>query len=415
MAIPRFLRIGSWILYDFANVLYSMNIISLYFALWVTVNMQGEDILYSLSLSLSMLCSALSAPLLGAASDQLNKRMPFFIFLVLGCTFFTSFISAFHRLWFGLLCFSLANYCYQLAEVFYNALLPSISENKQIGRISGYGIGFGYLGTIIGLILVSPFVLKYGRGAAFLPTALYYLLFSLPCFLFVKDAVFGKTTEPFKIKQVLKTACQTTLHTLVHIKKHRSLLYFFISAFVALNAVSTVYIFMSVYIKKVIGFSDSQMITYYMICSVFAIIGSIVSGALTDLFGAQKILSGVYLLWCFTLLLAVFSFHPALFWIVGPLAGISLGATWTSARTLVVHLSPPHSVGEIFGFYGLIGRTSSIAGPLIWGLCIYVFKWAGLIKYRIAVGILLLFIIAGFLILQRVPNQTKTDKDNLPS
>ena len=134
--VSKKIQLFSWIMYDLANVLYSMNIISLYFALWVTVDMQGEDILYSLALSLTMLCSALSAPILGAASDQLQKRMPFLIILAMGCAIFTSVIGVFHSLLFGLICFSLANYCYQLAEVFYNSLLPLISDNQKIGRIS---------------------------------------------------------------------------------------------------------------------------------------------------------------------------------------------------------------------------------------------------------------------------------------
>lgn len=412
MTIHRNIRVASWIMYDFANVLYSMNIISLYFALWVTVDMKGEDILYSLALSISMLCSAISAPILGAASDQLHKRMPFFITLAVSAAILTSFIGTIHSLFIGLLFFSLANYCYQLAEVFYNALLPSLCEDGQVGRLSGYGIGFGYFGTIAGLLLVKPFVLKHGYSAAFFPTAFYYLLFSLPCFLFVKDVLSPSEKSTFHLKQTLLTAYRTTKDTLYHIKQFPGLLDFFMATFIALNAVSTIYIFMSVYIKKVIGFSDAQMIMYYMICSVFAIVGSIMSGFVTDHLGAKKTLSNVFILWCIVLLLAIFSFHPALFWIVGPLAGISLGATWTSARTLVVHLSPKEMIGEIFGFYGLIGRTSSIAGPLVWGACVYFFKFAGVQKYRIALFILLIFIVIGWIILQRVPGSGSSGQES---
>lgn len=417
----RHITISAWALYEFASSLFSMNIISLYFALWVTIDMHGEDIFYSCALSISMLLSAISAPILGAASDRLQKRMPFIIATALLCAISTSFIGQLHHLWLGLVLFAIANYGYQLAEVFYNALLPTICETEKLGTISGYGIGFGYFGTIAGLLLVSPFVLKYGRPAAFLPTACFYLLFALPCFFFVKDKAITTAKTPFRFKEVLHDAFSKTKNTITHIKQYKNLLDFMIAAFLALNAVSTIYIFMSVYIKKVIGFSDSKMITYYMICSVFAIAGSFACGYITDRLGTKRTFSYALALWCITLIMALISLNPNLFWVVGPLAGISLGSTWTSARTLVVQLSPEDMVGEVFGFYGLIGRSASIMGPLLWGASVYAFRSFGVQKYRITVFMLLLFIIAGLWYVQRVPEPEKNlglrkgkDRENHP-
>lgn len=395
------LTILSWSMYDFANTIFAMNVISLYFALWVTVDMKGEDILYSWVLSGSMLLAAVSSPIMGAISDRLGRRMPFLMFFTLICCVFTALIGLANKLVLGLLFFAIANFCYQTAAIFYNALLPQISTKGRIGRVSGYGVSLGYCGAIAGLLLVRPFVLKMGRQAAFIPTAILFLLFSLPCFLFVKDRVVDKRN---KFELQIKETFRKIKETLMHIREYPALFNFLIASFIALNAINTVMVFMSVYTKKVMGFTDPEIITFYIVSTVFAIPGSFVTGFIADRFGAKRTLSIVLGLWCISILLAAISFSKIAFWIVGPLVGICLGATWTSSRALVVDLSPPQMLGEVFGFYGLVGKSASIIGPLIWGLCVWTFGFLGILKYRLAILSLLLFLVLGLIILQKVPN-----------
>lgn len=402
MKINKKLTIFSWSMYDFANTIFAMNVISLYFALWVTVDMKGEDILYSLALSGSMLLAAISSPVMGAISDRLGRRMPLLIFFTLICCLFTALIGLTNRLFLGLLLFAIANFCHQTATIFYNALLPQISGKGQVGRVSGYGTGIGYCGTIAGLLLVRPFVLRYGRQAAFIPTAILFILCSLPCFLFVKDRLANKRDKPdFQIRGAFKKIKEI----FVDIKQYPGLFNFLIAAFMAINAISTILVFMSVYTKKVIGFTDSEIITFYTVSTIFAIVGSFIAGFITDKFGSKRTLSIVLGLWCISILLAIASFSKAMFWVVGPLVGICLGATWASARALVVDLSLPKMVGEVFGFYGLVGKSASIIGPLIWGLIVWAFGFLGILKYRLAIFALLLFLGIGYLFFRKVPDK----------
>ena len=360
------LTIFSWSVYDFANTIFAMNVISLYFALWVTVDMKGEDILYSLALSGSMLLVAISSPIMGTMSDRVGRRMPFLILFT------------------------------------FNALLPQVSGKNKIGRVSGYGTSLGYCGTIAGLLLVRPFVLKYGRQAAFIPTAILFLLFSLPCFLFVKDRLVERR-EKFELQ--IRGAFKKTKETFLNIKQYPGLFNFLIAAFIALNAINTIIVFMSVYVKKVIGFTDPEIITFYIVSTVFAIMGSFAAGFITDRLGSKRVLLGALRLWCASILLVIISFSKTTFWIVGPLVGICLGATWTSSRALVVDLSPPQMVGEVFGFYSLAGKSASIIGPLIWGLIVWAFGFLGILKYRLAIFALLLFLGVGYLFLRKVPDK----------
>lgn len=405
MKINKKLTLFSWSMYDFANTIFAMNVISLYFALWVTVDMQGEDILCSWVLSGSMLLAALCSPIMVTVSDRLGRRMPFLMFFTLTCCSFTALIGLINKLVLGLLFFAIANFCYQTAAIFYNALLPEISAKGQIGRVSGYGVSLGYCGTIAGLLLVRPFVLRYGRQAAFIPTAVFFLLFSLPCFLFVKDRL-AERMDGSGIRII--DSFRKIKETLIHIREYPGLFNFLVAAFIALNAINTIMIFMSVYTKKVMGFTDPEIITFYIVSTVFAILGSFVTGFITDRFGSKRILGVVLELWCISILLAAISFSKTAFWVVGPLVGICLGATWTSALVLVVDLSPPQMVGEVFGFYGLVGKSASIIGPIMWGLCIWGFGSLGILKYRLAILGLLLFLGLGFIILQKVPNTIQT-------
>ena len=400
MKVSRGFKIFSWSMYDFANTIFAMNVITLYFALWVTVDKRGEDLLYGAFLSFSMLLSALTAPILGAVSDRVGKRMPFLIIFTVCCCIFTALIGLINQLFIGLILFALANYCFQTADIFYNSLLPHVSGEGRVGRVSGYGTGLGYVGTIAGLLLVSPFVVKYGRQAAFLPTAILFFIFALPCFFFVKDNFItheAQTGDGWW--QVIYKAFAKIKNTIINFKNYPGLLGFLIAIFISFNAINTTFVFMSIYTKKVMGFSDVEIISFYLVSSVFAIFGAFVAGFITDRLGAKNTLMGVLVLWCVAMLVAMLSYNKIIFWIIGPVVGINLGATWTSARALAVKLAPKEMVGEVFGFYGLMGKTASIIGPLIWGFTVYAFGSLGTVKYRIAIGFLSGFLVLGLIVL----------------
>ena len=161
-----FLPAFSWILYDFANTIYSMNVVTMYFSLWITVNLARADMWVSVSNSLSMALVAVTMPILGAYSDFYSKRLRFLWWFTLACVLGTAAIGVVgYTMPIGLLLvllaavfYVVANYAYQGALVFYNALLPVVAPPSRMGKISGFGVGMGYLGAIVGLLLVMPFV-----------------------------------------------------------------------------------------------------------------------------------------------------------------------------------------------------------------------------------------------------------------
>jgi len=377
----------AWAMYDFANNIFAMNVISLYFALWVTVDKGGEDIFYSFALSASMLLSAVAAPVVGMISDKLGSRRVFLVGFTLLSVIFTALIGVTKSLFLGLFYFAVANLGYQLAATVYNALLPQVSEKRTMGRASGYGKAVGYMGAIAGLFLVRPFVEAGGRQAAFMPTAALFLLFALPCFIFVKDTAL--IARP-KLK-------------MVDPRDNKGLMRFLLASFVVLNAISTIMVFMSVYANKVIGFSDAEINSFLIVSTLVGILGCFTIGFITDKIGAKSTLMFIILLWCGLLALAALSRSKPVFWVVGPLGGVALGSTWVVSRVLAIELAPKDAVAQVFGLFGLTACISAITGPLIWGTIVWYLRPMGLIKYRIALMSLVVFCAVGLWLLKGVP------------
>ncbi len=126
-------------------------------------------------------------PLIGSRCDRLGKRIP----LLASLTYFLLFppdssafsMSSCRDSFF----FALANYGFHAALVPYDALLPSVSRGYSVGKVAGIGVALGYVGAIVGIMMVKPFVSEAGRASAFIPTAILFLLFSLPCFFLVRE------------------------------------------------------------------------------------------------------------------------------------------------------------------------------------------------------------------------------------
>jgi len=395
--------IASWAFYDFANTIFSMNVISLYFALWVTVDHGGQDILYSIALSGSMLAVAISAPVFGTISDQTGRRRFPLILLTIISVFATALIGQASQLWMGLLLFVIANYCYQSALVFYNGMLPSVARQSNVGMISGYGVALGYIGSIAGLSLVEPFVTDGGRSAAFLPTAILFLVFAIPCFLYVKDP----SPKPFYVD--IGQSFRTLKKTITDASDYHVLLKFFVVHFLILDVVNTIIAFMSVYAHKVIGFYGKQIKRFLILSTVFAMLGSLIIGWLVKHKGTVFSYGLVLWIWLTALTLIVISPGETLFWAVGPLAGVGMGGVWVTSRVIVVELSPPEKVGEFFGIYSLAGKMASIVGPLLWGSVVWIFQDTQTLKYRAAVGALLLITIATIFLFNTLKKQMQTN------
>ena len=449
---PRLQR-ASWALYDFANTIFSMNVATLYFSVWLISDLGASNTVYAVGNGISSLLVVISVPVLGALSDARGRRKPWVVgFTLLCCAACvalgilgehtlplageatiggTSLTAAWHPTigTFGwvLVAFVIANYAYQAAQPFYNAMLPELVPAEEQGRLSGIGTAVGYVGTIVGLILVVPFfngalpllgtlpaslmttlraVVPFtshaGRVSTFVPTAILFALFSLPLALFCRDRVSSAQRKPV----AWKAAFRDVAHTLRDARDHHGALPFILASFLYQDAVGTIVSFMAIYAVKAMGFARGAETTLFLVLTVPAIAGSYVAGRLVDRLGARRTLVLTIVGWIVLLIAMVVVPTQRAFWIVGLLIGAIFGGIPTAERPMLLSLVPEAEAGRFFSLMLLSSRAAAVAGPLIWSLTVDGLEptHGSGFAYRAAVLTVAAMFAASLLLLRRVPS-----------
>ncbi len=393
-------NVFAWSMYDLSNTAFSALFVTFFFPLYIKETLGGTEFQIGLVFGLSMLFVGLIVPVLGALSDILKRRLPFIIISTLLCVVFTSvtgFVSLLPALLFGLF----AIFFYHAALTTYNALLPSISNKKDVGFISGIGTAFGYVGTLASLAMAWIIFLLFGWDSEFAlklmfpATGIFFLILSLPTFFMIREKGNHAVVSFRRIISSIKEVCNTVRH----FSKHKGMPSFLIALFSYVDAINAVIIFLFLYARQQIGLSIQDFMIVYVIFSVAATLGSLMFGRLVDRIGAKKCLSIAGILWILVVLVLLFNPNYWSFVGVGMLGGIALGAVWTSSRPMLLSLSPKHNVGQFFGYTELADKFSGILGPIIFGAL------ASWYNYSIALTSLLVFFVIGFFVLQKVPEK----------
>ncbi len=423
------LAVWSWVLYDFSNTIFSISILSYFFPLWLGDELGAGADTVNYLVALSALLVVVTAPVLGSIADLRQKRRPYLVVLTVFAVLFTAGLDFTGGvLVVAAALFVAADVCYQSALVFYNSLLPVVSAGRGAGRISGYGTAAGYVGTILALILLTFFVAEqtffgvtfggpeaardllgplgtwidtFGEpnSNAFIPTAVLYLLFSLPAFLFVPDKAV-RAPRPVH----LATAYKSLFTTARSMKEYAGLGTFMVATVLYTDAANTAIANTALYAREVFGMEQAQIQTLLLFSTVFAGVGSVGFGFASDRFGPKKTLVTVLVLWLVAIFVTALAVAPWMLLLAGPLVGMALGGTWTVSRTMLLALSPPDRVGEFFGVYALAGKLSAVAGPVLTAVILSTLEGYGTVSYRIAIGSLALILGLGLFLLLRVPD-----------
>ena len=442
----------SWALYDFSNTIFSMNIATLFFAVWLIDDVGASNTMAAVASSLSSVLVVLSIPIFGAISDATQRRKPWVVGFTLIAVGMTALLGVIGQTMIPLVgeavrnptvstytlaglpaiailtAFVLANWAYQGAMPFYNAMMFELAPPGELGRLSGAGTALGYIGAIAGILLVSPFfngaipvvgelsagtldflrsVVPFtnhaGRVSAFVPTALLFLLFSLPLFIFCRD----HNTRTGKQSVAWREAFQGVLQTLRDSKKYPGALMFLLASFLYQDAIGTIIQYMALYAVKAMGFEEGQEVTLFVVLTVPAAIGSFFIGMLVDRIGPKRSLVLVISGWVVLLLAMIVVPNRMSFWIVGALIGLIFGGVATSERPLLLTLVPDVEAARFFSLMVLSSRAAAIVGPLIWGLTV-----DGLLPafgtgfaYRAAVMTVAVAMFFSLLLLWRVPDK----------
>ena len=444
----------SWALYDFANTVFSMNIATLYFSAWLVRDLGHSNTLYATVNGIASALVVVSIPVFGAISDATQRRKPWVVgFTLIACistvvmavlgqiglpligeavtgTVSRAMISPGIALFGVLAAFTIANYAYQGAQPFYNAMLPELVPVDHRGRLSGMGSAFGYAGSITGVLLTFPFftgslpligaipdriisllraavpfTTHGGRVSTFVPTALLFLLFSLPLFLFCKDhnVVPGKKQVPWR------EAFRDVRQTLTEAKKYPGTVRFILTSFLYQDAMGTIIANMALYAIFAMGFVKGSEATLFIILTIPAVIGSYGIGRLVDRFGPKRTLSWVLMGWVVLLIAMIVAPSRGAFWIVGAGIGLIYGGVSTAERPLLLSLVPDVEAGRFFSLMVLSARAAAVVGPFIWALAV-----DGLsspmgvgFAYRSGVATVAIGMVLALLLLRGVPDNFK--------
>jgi UMF1 family MFS transporter len=393
-------QVGAWALFDFANSVYPAVITSVvfnYFFIQIVVgNEEGRgDLLWGRAVSLSALVVALSSPILGAIADRAGVRKKFMAIYVAMCVTAVALFATLGpgTVFWAFTLFVIANIGFEGCLVFYNAYLPDIAPKEKQGWVSGLGFGVGYVGSVGGLALAIPFA-ESNIAIVWIMVAFFFLIFSVPSFLVLprdreaqmsvgRAALWGVTSLREIVGEVLR---------------EKNLFRFLLAFFFYIDGVLTA-IYMSNSIgATTFGFTQTELIYLYMVVQISALVGAFGLAKPTDTLGPKKVLSAMLVLWVGAACSLYFITSQLGFAILAVVAGFGLGSVQAASRAFMSSLIPEGREAEMFGFYALCGKSSSVIGPIVFGQVAF---FTGGNQRLAVVAISVLFII-GLVLLQRV-------------
>jgi len=429
-------EIFGWAMYDFANSAFATTILAVifnqYFATVVAGGERGIEFFgfrlhgasfFTFSVAFSMVISAVLSPLLGAVADASASKKKFLMVFCYTAVLFTGllyFVQA-GNYWRGAIFFIIANIGFAGGNVYYNAFLPEISNDENIGRISGLGWALGYIGGGA-LLAINLIMLKYpgwlGFPAGyftvqdcFLSVAFWWLIFSLPTFLLLRER--AQKTLPSFGRSYFAEGYQRLRHTFRRIRTFRELTKFLVAYLIYNDGIETVIIMASIFGAQVLGMETGEIILFFLMIQGIAFFGSILFGFLADAMGNKRavmISLGIWSLivvWAFTL--GILWDPKTEYWILGVLAGLVMGGSQAASRSLQGIFTPDANSAEFYGFFAVSGKFASVFGPLIYGILVA-------ITGDVQSGILsvLLFFIVGMAILWTVNEKKGMEEKQKP-
>ena len=388
-----------WILYDFANTIFSFVVVTRYFGDWI-VNERGQpDIYLGLMTAGVSVALVLALPAIGARADRRARHKPILIAFTLLSVAATALLGVVGPVLLALVVAGIATFAFNTADSQYHPLLGVVAPERRRGRVSGTAVAVGYPGTLTALFLLGAIVEDGEAQKAFLPAAALFGLFALPCFFLVRERrapppAGGLHESPFRrLAGALRRARGAP---------HGRLL---LARFLYVDAIATVIQFLTVYARRTGDFDGDKLDVLLAVSTVASIGAAVGAGLLAERIGAKRVILGTLVLTVSALALAAGTGASAALWVAGPMVGAALGSLSSVDRVLMLRLVPEDHRGEDFGLYAMVGKLSTGFGPLVlWGGTILVMTaLLDLSRFdasRVAIFVLAGSALAGFVVLR---------------
>ncbi|MGY8824413.1 MAG: MFS transporter [Candidatus Latescibacterota bacterium] len=401
-------KIYAWAFYDWANSAYAASVMAAFFPIFFREYWNGDDdasqstFKLGIANSLSSLVVVIIAPILGAIADQGGTRRQFlFTFAFLGILMTGCLYMVERGDWMlAMMVYVLATIGFSASNTFYDSLLVDIATADKVDFVSAFGYSLGYLGG--GLLfafnvymVISPHTFNLPDSAAavrysFLGVALWWALFSIPIFLFVKE-------KPRKTRRkgwsAITGGYRQLSQTFSQVRQLRATLLFLVAYWLYIDGVDTI-VRMAVDYGLALGFASNSLLVALGITQFVGFPAAIIFGKIGERMGAR---TGIFIglgVYAGTTLWGYFMQDVWEFYILAVSIGLVQGGVQALSRSLYSRLIPRNKAAEFFGFYNMLGKFAAVIGPALMG-------WVGVMTGAPRASILsliLLFAAGGFLL-----------------
>ena len=374
-------EVWAWSMYDFANSGYTTVVITAVFSAYFVSAVAGKapwaTFAWTAALSVSYLAVLLSAPLVGAWADAHAAKKRLLLGSTAGCVLFTALLyyAAPGAVALAIALVIASNFFFATGENLIAAFLPELADSRAMGRVSGWGWAFGYVGGLASLgVSLAYITWAQGRGqggAEFVPlvmliTAALFALCALPTFLLLKERSLPQPSAEAPWKRVMQT--------LRHAHEFRDLRRFLVCILFYQAGIMAVIALAAIYAQEAMKFTTQQTIALILVVNATAAAGAFAFGYLQDVLGHMRAMALVLCGWIAMIALAFLAEGAPLFWVAANLAGLCMGSSQAAGRAIVGYLAPPSRLAEFFGLWGLAVKAASIFGPLTYGIVTWVFE-----------------------------------------
>ncbi len=403
----------AWATYDFANSGYTTVVLTAvfnaYFVGVVARNAGWATFAWTSVLALSSLVVMFTAPAIGALADRCGWKKRLLAVATIVCVIATAALATVGPgdIAIAAAAVVVSNVCYGLGEALNAAFLPELARRDALGRVSGWGWGFGYFGGMLTLGLSLGWVIHAQRqglsAAQFVPatmliTAGVYAVASLVTFAWLRE----RAALPGSAMAAASVPVSATPAAML--RRWRELrgwpdLATLLKCTVAYQAgIAVVIALAAVYAEQVLGFEQTETMLLIFLVNIASAVGAFAFGHWQDRVGHRRALAATLVGWIVTTALAALATGPGLFWAAATLAGLCMGSSQSAGRALVGAFTPRQRLAEFFGLWSFAVRLAAVIGPMTYGLVTLL--TAG--NHRLAIVSTGAFFVAGWWILRRV-------------
>jgi UMF1 family MFS transporter len=374
-------------------------VFSAYFVAVVCRNADWATFAWTLALSASYAAVLVTGPLVGAWADAHASKKRLLFLSTAGCVLFTAllYFAGPGAVALSIALIILSNYFFGVGENLIAAFLPELADSRAMGRVSGWGWSFGYVGGLVSLGVCLFYITGHPElpAAATVPvtmliTAGLFTLAAVPTFVLLRERALPQPR--------VENPWTRVLDTLHKAREYRDLRQVLLCLLFYQAGIQAVVALAAIYAEQAMKFTTQQTIVLILVVNVTAAIGAFAFGYLQDAIGHVRAIALTLLGWIAMVLIAGFSTTHFSFWVAANLAGLCMGSSQAAGRALVGYLAPPTRLAEFFGLWGLAVKAASIFGPLTYGAVTWIF--AG--NHRLAIFATGAYFVAGLLLLRNI-------------